>query len=277
MRCPYCVSEIPNEALACPRCARDLYLFKPLLEKIGQLEKAVAEQAKAVAASAEQRIAAIEQELAKIKAERAEAIPVEVAVQPSRALTPSDGYVSGIVQALVPVLVLLLVAHGVLLFMYDVKPLYLRIATILMPMPFGFLLARHRPGHLWPSAAAGFAMAVLAVLGMLTITATIDKVPLMPQDARDWRETLEYVASIGLAVLTGLLAGEFYAAVEQSKIQPPKVFLLIAKAVTPNADGEFGIERAAKRLDKLVKAAAPAATGAASIYAGIKAFLGELG
>jgi hypothetical protein len=277
MRCPYCVSEIDDQALACPRCAHDLYLFKPLLEKIAQLEKSVAEQAKAVAASAETRIAAIEQELTKIKAERAEAIPVEVAVQPSRTLTPSDGYLSGVFQAFAPVLLLLLVAHGVLLFMYDVKPLYLRIATILLPMPFGFLLARHYPGRIWPSAAAGFAMAVLAVLGMLTITATIDKVPLMPQDARDWRETLEYVASIGLAVLTGLLAGEFYAAVKQSKIQPPKVIVLIAKAVTPNEEGEFGIERAAKRIDKLVKAATPAATGAASIYAGIKAFLGELG
>lgn len=277
MRCPYCVSEIADEALACPRCARDLYLFKPLLEKLALLEKAVAEQGKAVAANSEQRIAALEQELARIKAERAEAIPVEVAVKPSHALAPGAGFVGAIFQALIPVLALLLVAHGVLLFMYDVKPLYLRIATILLPMPFGFLLARHYPGRLWRSAAAGFAMAVLAVWGMLTITATMDKVPLLPQDARDWRETLEYIASIGLAVLTGLLAGEFYAAVEQSRIQPPKVVLLIAKAVTPNADGEFGIERAAKRIDKLVKAATPAATGAASIYAGIKAYLGDMG
>jgi hypothetical protein len=30
MRCPYCISEIDDAALACPHCARDLYLFKPL-------------------------------------------------------------------------------------------------------------------------------------------------------------------------------------------------------------------------------------------------------
>ena len=52
MRCPYRVSEIADEALTCPRCARDLYLFKPLLEKIGQLEKAVAEPAKAATPAA---------------------------------------------------------------------------------------------------------------------------------------------------------------------------------------------------------------------------------
>ena len=34
MRCPYCVSDIADEALACPNCTRDLYLFKPLLERI---------------------------------------------------------------------------------------------------------------------------------------------------------------------------------------------------------------------------------------------------
>ena len=78
MRCPYCVSEIDDKALACPRCARDLYLFKPLLEKIGQLEKTLAEQAKAAAADSEPRIAALEKELAELKSQRAEAIPVEV-------------------------------------------------------------------------------------------------------------------------------------------------------------------------------------------------------
>ena len=44
MRCPYCVSEIADEALVCPVCKRDLYLFKPLLERIEQLEKQVADK-----------------------------------------------------------------------------------------------------------------------------------------------------------------------------------------------------------------------------------------
>lgn len=277
IRCPYCVSEVDDAALACPRCTRDLYLFKPLLEKLGQLEKTVAEQAKATAAGAEARIAALEAELAAMKAERAQAIPVEVSVQPSHPESTTPGFMLGAVQALVPVLVMLLVAHGVLLFVYDLKPLYLRIATLLIPMPFGALLAMHHPTRLWSSGAAGFVAAGLAVLGMLVITATIDKVPVLPQDLRDWRETLEYVAGIGLAFFTGLLAGQVYAAFKLKKVQPGKVVLLIAKAVTPNEDGEFGIERAAKRLDKVVKAATPVATGATSLYIGLKAFLGTLG
>ena len=277
MRCPYCVSEIPDEALVCSRCARDLYLFKPLLEKLTQLEKTVADQSKAVAANAETRIAALEKELADMKAQYAGAIPVELEVQSTEPSKPAAGYLSALAQALIPALVLLIAAHWVMLFVYDAKPLYLRIATILIPMPFGFLLAIHYQGRLWTSAAAGFGAALVAVIAMLTVTATIDKVPIMPQDARDFRETMEYIASIGLAFTTGVMLGEFLPAFKQKGSPPHRVMLLVARAVTPDEDGKLGVEKAAKKIDKLVKAATPAATGAASIYAGIKVFLDSIG
>ena len=277
MRCPYCVSEIADEALACPRCARDLYLFKPLLEKLTQLEKTVAEQARAAAANSETRIAALEKELAELKAKHDDAIPVELEVRSTEPKTPASGYFSALVQALLPALVLLVIAHWVMLFVYDVKPLYLRIAKILIPMPFGLLLAMHHPGRLWSSAAAGFATAFIAVLSMLTVTAMIDKVPVLPQDLRDFRETMEYIASIGLAFMTGVMVGEFLPAFQEKGSPPHRVMLLVARAVTPDEDGKLGIEKVAKKIDKLVKAATPVATGGASIYAGIKVFLGSMG
>ena len=276
MRCPYCVSEIDNSALACPRCARDLYLFKPLLEKIGQLEKAVAEQAKAVAASAETRIVALEQELAKIKAERAEAVPVEVVVQnPEPA--PAPGYAKSLIEAFMPALVLLIAAHWLLLFAYDVKPLYLRLATIVIPVPFGFLLAARHPNDFGKSAMGAVALAVAGVFSMLTVTALIDKVPLLPQDLRDWRETFEYILSITLAAVTGLLLGEHHARNKLAELKTNRVVLLLARAFVPNEEGKLGIEKAVKKLTKLTDVVTPAATGAASIYAGIKMFLGGLG
>ena len=254
MRCPYCVSEIADEALACPRCTRDLYLFKPLLEKLAQLEKTVAEQTKAAAANAETRIAALEKELADLKAQGADAIPVQVEVVPAKPGEPASGYLGAFLQALIPALVLLVGAHWVMLFIFDVKPLYLRIATILIPMPFGFLLAAHYPGCFWRSAAAGFATACAAVFAMLTVTAAIDKVPILPQDARDFRETLEYMASIGLAFMIGLMLGEFLPAFRQKGSPPHRVMLLVARAVTPDEEGTLGLEKAAKKIDKLLKA-----------------------
>jgi hypothetical protein len=277
MRCPYCISEIDDAALACPHCARDLYLFKPLLEKINQLEKAFAEQAKSVAAGAETRIAALEAEVAALKQATVDAVPAQAVVESGEVEVSGPDYALMLLKTLLPAFALLVTAHYVLLFVFDVKPIILRVATLLIPMPFGFLLASHCAGRFWKSTAAGFVVALAAVWAMLAITATIDKVPVLPQDGRDLRETAEYVLGIGLAFAAGLMAGEFLPAFKQKGSPPHRVMLLVARAVTPDEDGKLGIEKAAKQIDKLMKAAAPAATGAASLYAGIKSLLIHLG
>ena len=278
MRCPYCVSEIDNAALACPRCARDLYLFKPLLEKIGQLEKTVADQAKSVAANAEQRIAALEAEIATIKAERADAVPVEVVVQnPAPPAVPAAQFGKGLLEALLPALALLVAAHWLLLFVYDVRPIFLRLATIFLPVPFGFLLGMRFPNEFRNSFIAAIALATAGVFSMLGVTASIDQVPLLPQDARDWRETLEYIVSITLAFATGVILGEHHARKQLAELKTNRVVLLLARAFVPNEEGKLGIEKAVKKLTKLSDVVMPTATGAASIYAGIKVFLGQLG
>jgi hypothetical protein len=281
MRCPYCVSEIADEALACPRCARDLYLFKPLLAKIEQLEKTVAEQAQVVAAASVERIETLEKELAALKAERAGAVEAAAAVieaaEPVPPATTSSGYGAAVVQSLIPTLVLLVLAHWLMLFVYDVKPLYLRVATILIPVPFGFLLASQFPNEFRKSVVVALALAFAGVLAMLNVTAMIDKVPVLPQDLRDWRETLEYVLSIMLAFVTGLLLGEYHARKKLAELKTNRIVLLLARAFVPNEEGKLGIEKAVKKLHKLQEAVVPAATGAASVYAGIKAYLGGLG
>jgi hypothetical protein len=73
------------------------------------------------------------------------------------------------------------------------------------------------------------------------------------------------------------MVGEFLPAFREKGSPPHRVMLLVARAVTPDEDGKLGLERAAKKIDKLFKAATPAATGAASIYAGIKMFIGSMG
>ncbi|MEK6594622.1 MAG: hypothetical protein AABZ67_16240, partial [Pseudomonadota bacterium] len=67
MLCPYCTSEVPKEAYVCAQCRRDLYLLKPLQERIEALQAELAGQAKAVAADYETRLAALEQELAMLR------------------------------------------------------------------------------------------------------------------------------------------------------------------------------------------------------------------
>jgi len=265
MRCPYCISEIDDAALACPHCARDLYLFKPLLEKIHRLETAVA-------ASAEARIAALEAEVAALK-QAAAAAPVQPDAESREAGGSGPGYGRMLFKALLPVFALLVAAHVLLLFVFDVKPIILRIATLLIPMPFGFLLASHCAGRFWKSTGAGFVVALAAVWAMLAVTATIDQVPVLPQDGRELRETAEYVLGIGLAFAAGAMAGAFLPAFRQKGSPPHRVVLMVARAMTPDDEGKLGIEKAARQVDKLMKAAAPAATAAAAVYAGIKSLI----
>uniref|UniRef100_B1XVP5 Uncharacterized protein n=1 Tax=Polynucleobacter necessarius subsp. necessarius (strain STIR1) TaxID=452638 RepID=B1XVP5_POLNS len=42
MNCPYCLSEVSEEAYVCKTCSRDLYLFKPMMAKISALEEKLA-------------------------------------------------------------------------------------------------------------------------------------------------------------------------------------------------------------------------------------------
>ena len=43
MNCPYCLSEVAEEAVVCKTCTRDLYLFKPMMAKVAELEKQLSE------------------------------------------------------------------------------------------------------------------------------------------------------------------------------------------------------------------------------------------
>jgi hypothetical protein len=71
----------------------------------------------------------------------------------------------------------------------DVSPIYLRIGSLIIPLPFGFsLLWFSHHGTRW-AVVDGTVVAILGVAGMLTIVAYTDNVPILPESACDWRET----------------------------------------------------------------------------------------
>lgn len=288
MRCPYCASEVPQAAIVCPHCTRDFYLFKPLLERVEQLEARLLEQTQAGMVTHEARIAALERELEELKTAQPAAPAVAMATAghgdasrtgaaPLSSVGAAKRYWVSLTVALGPALALLVAAHVVLLFVYDVKPLFLRIASMLIPIPFGFALLVWHPHRFRVSAITGFTMAVVAVWLMLVTTAYIDNVPVMPQTVRDVREVLEYMASIGLAFLTGLLLGKLRYRRLRVTPEPNRLAVLLAELFTTDKDGELGVLRVASRIQKTLATLTPIGTGIGSIYAGIKALIGDIG
>jgi len=254
MECPFCFEDFNDEALACKNCGRDLRLVRPLINENQML------------------VAQIEE--LQLQVERARAA-IARATAPARFWS-----IHFACYVFIPV-ILLIAVHFLIVVVLDSSPLYLRIASIVIPLPFGFtLLWLSHHGIRW-SGFDGILIGLLSVGGMLTIVALIDRVPILPESARDWRETLEYVASIALANVTGaviaILARRMLPRTLDAGRSPSPAAMIIAQSVGRHV-GDQALRRRAQKIQDnfgtIATAAAALAAGAGSIYTGIRALTG---
>ena len=98
-------------------------------------------------------------------------------------------------------IILLVLAHWTIISVFDLDTRVLRLVSILIPLPFGLRRLPSVTATLW----SALSVAALSILGMLISTSLADNVPITPQGARDWIETIQYAASIGLSYLVGSL------------------------------------------------------------------------
>jgi hypothetical protein len=253
MECPFCAETIKYEAIACKHCSRDLRVARPVMLEIQQIVSELD--------GLQNRL-----DRANTRLERTRS-PVRYVL------------VRALIYVLAPVL-LLVAAHIFITITLNVTPLYLRLASVVIPLPFGLLLyAREKVGI--GTFLVGVLTASLAVLGMLTVTGINDNVPILPTSWIEWREVMEYIASIALAYVTGNLLGSLIFDVLPKTMshggKPNPVAYRIAGILGRHV-GEDQLRRRARTIQDLLRAAGPligiAASAGASIYAGLKGIFG---
>ena len=169
-------------------------------------------------------------------------------------------------------LLLLLGAHDLITVVYDAKMVYLRIISMLLPLPFGYFLFKGQRRHLFSWFTGAVFLAIASVLGMSWITSLVDQSPILPQNNFEWREVLEYSASIAFSFLTGMLLGRVaYAHNHQRKYTTVNPF---AKAILSMLGKEgFSpetIHNLMKKVNEYGGTVVALATTALSIYTGLK-------
>jgi hypothetical protein len=162
-----------------------------------------------------------------------------------------------------------------------VTPLYLRLASVIIPLPFGLALYARQSVGLRGALLVGVLMAAVAVTCMLTVTGFNDNVPIVPGPWVEWREVIEYTASIALAFTTGSILGLLVFDVLPKTMaqggKPNAVAYRVAGLLGQHV-GEEQLRRRARTVQDLLTTVGPllgiVMTAGGSIYAGLKSVFG---
>lgn len=254
MECPFCAETIKDEALVCKVCSRDLRVVRPVIDEVQEI---VAEMDR------------LRRDIGRISAR------LERIKRPARYFVAhAIGYV------LVPILLLVL-AHVLVTIVFDAKPIYLRLASVVIPIPFGLVLYTREKVGIGGAVLVGAVTAILAVISMLAITGFNDNVPIVPGPWIEWRETIEYAASIMLAFVTGNIIGFLiFDVLPKTMAQggKPNAFAFSIARLLGQHVGEEQLRRRARLIQDLLVTVGPlvgvAVTAAGSVYAGLKGVIG---
>jgi|UniRef100_UPI0040480AD2 hypothetical protein len=183
-----------------------------------------------------------------------------------------------IFQTLVLPLCVLLISHALITIVYDFELIYLRVISILVPLPFAYHLFQKKKRLILPWVAGTILLACSAVIGMSAITAYVDHTPIMPKNPIEWREFFEYSASISFSFFTGMLLGTLSFMRRMRTFRKQATNAWVQALVSGFADGKLSPEALQKIMHKVNEfggTAVALGTTAISIYAGLKGVLGE--
>ena len=263
---------------------RDLSILLPLIVKIRAVEikfQGDAPPGAPAASGVEARLKALEDDVAAIKqtlqatlgAITQEVSAAAAAVAAAAVELRSQTWLRVACAALLTV-VLLLVAHYLVVFVYDMRTVVLRLISVVIPLPIALALTlRHRVNP-WIQISVAFAIGLAAVFGMSYVTSVHENTSFLPENFREWRETLEYVASIAFAHHTGVLISCALQARSGARNRAGEATLKLAQTLA-SATGKAvktgtELKKHVDSIQGLINNLMPVASAIAAVVAGLK-------
>jgi hypothetical protein len=223
-------------------CHRDLFLIRPLMEKLEVANK------------------------------RLETLDAEgnAQVQGRRRYPQSVLPWLSPLSALSLMFIALVMAHFIIIIEYN-WPLYiLRIVSILVPMTFGFFCLEVLNRTLLFEFGYGLAVAAASLLCMAAVVGRLDNVPVLPRTSYEWREFIEYGLSIAFGFFTGVIIRQTVIATRM-QVETRSRLVTAASRALARRKGRMA-QVALQQFGPIVRTAAALASGAISVTTGFKYF-----